>query len=362
VTTTYKNRYSNRGILDDEEINAGGLVARDLAMSLWLIADDQGRLTASVKWIWHQVFQHLEEVSLVRCKKAFEHLDEVAHFILLYEFDAKTYLQIRNWHRFQPQKVDRVRWSTLPAHPGWEPSIHLPKRLYEQWQEDKRKPGFSAPPISKRWISGGRPEPFRFRHVSGGGDEPEDERSQTVTHGGTLPARAPVDKGKSGQSGRSGRRTRGDIDQVGATAAPTQPAPDLATPEYAPTTSGGNGGPISWSDWPTLPVIKRRIHLTNWLFVKHGWQTVEAKTLEHEHAIADHIAELELDGDALHKHLEAWWVESDPDDRPTSLEYFWTRLQVLEGEHIKNQHRPHVRTDGFSKAADHLPDIQRGKA
>jgi len=360
MTATYKNRYSNRGILDDEEINAGGLVARDLAISMWLLADDQGRLTASVKWIWHQVFQHLEEVSLVRCRKAFEHLDEAAHFILLYRFDEKTYLQIRNWHKYQPQKVDRIRWSTLPAHPGWEPSIHLPKRLYEQWQEDKKKPGFSGPPISNEWISGGRPEPFRFRHVSGSGDEMENERSQTGAPAEPLPRARQWMSGKSGQSGqsgRSGRHSRGDVHDVG----PSDPPPEQPVPTDTPTTHAGNGGPIQWSDWARLPATKRRLQLTNWFFGKHGWMSVKPDTLAHEHAIAEQIAGFAIEGPQLLNHLNAWWDESDPDDRPSSLEYFWTRLQQLENEGLKQQQRPHVRTSGLSKLGESLPDIQSHK-
>lgn len=359
MTATYKNRYINRGILDDEEINAGGLIARDLAIGMWLLADDQGRLTASVRWVWHQVFQHLEEVSLVKARKAFDHLDDAAHFILLYRFEDKTYLQIRNWHKYQPQKVDRFRWSTLPAHPDWEPSIHLPKRLYEQWLVEKKKPGFQAPPISNEWISGGRPEPYRFRHVSASGDEMEDDGLRAVPPSGTIPARGRVDVGKSGQSGRSGRDTHGDIRHVGPE--PDAPPEVLPTPTDTPTTHAGNGGPIQWGDWLSLSDTKRRLRLTNWFFAKHGWQSVERKTLDHEHAQADLIAGCALAGPALLTHLNAWWDETDPDDRPSSLEYFWTRIQQLENETLKQQQRPHGRTSGLSKLSDSLPGIQEGK-
>jgi len=357
VTTSFKNRYTNKALLDDEEINSGGLVAAHLAWALSVLVDDQGRLSASVKWIWKEAYKHLEEVSLVKCRRAFQHLDEVARFILLYRFEGRDYLVIRNWHRFQPQKVDRVRWSSLPAPPGFDPTIHLPKRLYEQWLEDKKKPGFSAPPISNEWISGGRPEPFRFRHVSGGGDEMEDERSQTVTHSGTPPARAPVDEWKSGQSGRSGRHTRGDVHGVG----PSDPPLEQPVPTDTPTTHAGNGGPIQWSDWARLPETKRRLQLTNWFFGKHGWMSVKPDTLAHEHAIAEQIAGFAIQGPQLLNHLNAWWDESDPDDRPSSLEYFWTRLQQLENEGLKQQQRPHVRTSGLSQLAESLPDIQGDK-
>lgn len=377
MTTTYKNRYINRGILDDEEINGGGLTSFTLAAGLMVLADDQGRLSGSTKWIWKEVFKHQPAVSLVACRKAFAHLSQVARFVLTYRYETRELAVIRNWHRYQPQKVDRFRWSNLPAPPGFVPEIHLPPRLLAQWELEKNMPSFSPPPISNEWICGSDAEPYRFRNVSGGGDTAETSGSQPRNSGGAY-ARAPVDVGKSGQSGRSGRHTRGDVQNVGVAAPPPEQAstsgglgrgrkeadPDLqsSTAVHENGHSGSRAPASDWSDWERLTDGQRQLRLTNWLwYEKHHWSSVKLATRNHELPIAYQIASFAIDGPILKQHLEAWWTEADPDDPPSSFEYFWTRLQQLESTSLKNQRRPHARESGFSKLGEGLTDIQPPK-
>src|SRR5579859_6826898 len=240
MTTTYRNRYINRGILDDREINAGGLIARDLAVGLFLVADDQGRLTASVRWIWKEVFAHQDTVSLQACRKAFHHLaSEAVRFVRLYRHDGEIYLMVHNWHKFQPQKIDRLRWSTLPAPPDWEPEKYLPPRLLEKWKEDEKLRTFVPPPISNEWISGDSLEPER-RH--GGSKMSPLAETRRRRNGATAEplARVGTDERKRERTdgGRVDDTTRGDIAGVEA------PAPDPAdSPVLVVTTPQSNGSP-----------------------------------------------------------------------------------------------------------------------
>src|SRR5579859_4314422 len=263
---------------------------------------------------------------------------------------------VRNWHKFQPQKIDRLRWSTLPAPPDWEPEKYLPPRLLEKWKEDEKLRTFVPPPISNEWISGDSLEPER-RH--GGSKMSPLAETRRRRNGATAEplARVGTDERKRERTdgGRVDDTTRGDIAGVEA------PAPDPAdSPVLVVTTPQSNGSPdaLDWSDWENLSTGKRQLRLTSWLYAKHGWASVTAKTRDHEATMAAHIAELVLDGPTILTRLETWWDETDPDDRPSSLEYFWTRFQQAESEGLKTQRRSHARTSGTSRLSEGLPGIQ----
>ena len=116
-----------------------------------------------------------------------------------------------------------------------------------------------------------------------------------------------------------------------------------------------------WADWHQLSESAQVGRVMDFLPAKRGDnQTLDPEQYQHELAIAKQIVHLAIPGPDLKKHLEAWWDETDPDDRPLSLEYFWTRLQQLESEGLKQPQRPHV-DSGFTKAGESLPDIQSKK-
>jgi len=100
--------------------------------------------------------------------------------------------------------------------------------------------------------------------------------------------------------------------------------------------------------------------LCEWLLNHRGWETFGSlEIVKHERSVAANIVELGLPRDQLYAKLEAWWTETDPDDRPSSLEYFWTRLQDEQHQSLKQEGRSHVRTDGLTKVEPVTP--KRGK-
>jgi len=117
---------------------------------------------------------------------------------------------------------------------------------------------------------------------------------------------------------------------------------------------GGNGVAL-----PSLKVQAGR--LLDWFMAKRGWSTWESPDVqkrEAQRAIA--IVELELPREQLYAELEAMWQATDPDDRPSSLGYFWTQLQEEQHAALK-QSRSHARTDeGLTKLAP--SSSRRGKA
>lgn len=119
---------------------------------------------------------------------------------------------------------------------------------------------------------------------------------------------------------------------------------------------------IAWTDWHQVSDQMQVGRVMDFLPGKRGDnQTLSPDRYQHELSVAKQIVQLAIHGSDLKQHLETWWAETDPDDRPASLEYFWTRFQQLENEALKQPRRSHVRTSGFSKAGEHLPDIQPPK-
>jgi hypothetical protein len=86
-------------------------------------------------------------------------------------------------------------------------------------------------------------------------------------------------------------------------------------------------------------------HVKGWLFGKRGWNDVTRDTHLREEAIAKQILSLGATWSDLQQQLDVMWDETDPDDRPSSLAYFWTRLQDEAHARIKQQPPSHARTD-----------------
>ncbi len=143
--------------------------------------------------------------------------------------------------------------------------------------------------------------------------------------------------------------THGDVVKVGVNGRPTD------TPRL-PTDLKG------WSDWDQLSESARVGRVMDFLPAKRGdHQTLDAEKYQHELSVSKQVVSLALVGPVLKKHLNVWWDESDPDDRPSSLEYFWTRMQQLENEGLKQQSRPHARTSGLSRISESLPTTPSSK-
>jgi len=120
--------------------------------------------------------------------------------------------------------------------------------------------------------------------------------------------------------------------------------------------SGEANGAMPAGPSPQVQVLR----LLDWLLAKRGWSSWSSRdSQKHEAQQAIHIVELGLPREQLYAKLEAWWTETDPDDRPSSLEYFWTRLQDEQHQGLKQQARSHVRTDGLTKVEPVAP--KRGK-
>ena len=144
--------------------------------------------------------------------------------------------------------------------------------------------------------------------------------------------------------------SRGDMEKEGLNGS-HQPPPLTRLPTDLNT----------WTDWLQLSEKAQVGRVMDFLPAKQGNHQLKPETYQHELAVAKQIISLALDGPDLKHHLEAWWDDSDPDDRPSSLEYFWTRLQQLESEGLKQQSRPHARISGPTKLSESLPDIHHLK-
>jgi hypothetical protein len=94
--------------------------------------------------------------------------------------------------------------------------------------------------------------------------------------------------------------------------------------------------------------------LLDWLCVTHAWSSISRDTFMHEEAIAKKIAALGTPWSDLQPALDAMWKQTDPDERPSTLGYFWTRLQDQQHAALKAP-RSHVNTAGPSKIVPVMP-------
>jgi hypothetical protein len=123
-----------------------------------------------------------------------------------------------------------------------------------------------------------------------------------------------------------------------------QPLPSLH-PTSSPTTHGDVVTEVANGTTPA-PVNKVAVgRLLDWLCVKHGWTTIIRTTFLREEPIAKSIASLGTPWSDLQQQLDAMWEQTDADDRPSSLAYFWTRLQDEAHARTKQQPPSHARTD-----------------
>lgn len=100
-------------ILEDERSAGLSSDAWRLWVSMWLLADDHGRLRGAPEWLRSQVFWAAPERA-----KVGDLLEELnaAGVIIRYEVTGQRYIEIRNWNKHQ--KVD---------HPG-KPRVPEPSR------------------------------------------------------------------------------------------------------------------------------------------------------------------------------------------------------------------------------------------
>jgi hypothetical protein len=94
-----------------------------------------------------------------------------------------------------------------------------------------------------------------------------------------------------------------------------------------------------------------------WLLNKRQWESFSSLEIaKRERAIAAQMLNLGLECDELIHQLDAMWEQTDADDRPSSLAYFWTRLQDEAHARTKQQAPSHARTgDGLTKVKPEVP-------
>lgn len=128
------------------------------------------------------------------------------------------------------------------------------------------------------------------------------------------------------------------------------PEPDpvpVPVPEH-----GDKAGGLSFHDAAAslvAPVDRDVTALCEWFLNKRGWESFASmQAMKHERVVASQMLGVMPLTEVL-LQLNTWWAESDPDDRPASLEYFWTRLQDEQHQRLKQEGRSHVRTDELSR-------------
>jgi hypothetical protein len=104
------------------------------------------------------------------------------------------------------------------------------------------------------------------------------------------------------------------------------------------------------------------VKLLDWLLVSRGSGSFASRDeQEQEHAIAVQLVGLGLPLPELLATLQGYRDAADPDEVGSSLKFYWMRTQDDAHDVLKQQQRPHARTDGLTKAAESLPDIKHTK-
>lgn len=97
-------------ILEDERSAALSSDAWRLWVSMWLLADDHGRLRGALTWLEGQVFWAAKpRESLAKLLESLE----TARLIVRYEHTGQRYIEIRNWAKHQ--RVDHPGKPRIPA-------------------------------------------------------------------------------------------------------------------------------------------------------------------------------------------------------------------------------------------------------
>ena len=101
-------------ILEDERSGSLSSDAWRLWVSMWLLADDHGRLRGAPEWLKAQVFWSPVHVRI----KVPDLLDELASagVILRYVVDGQRYVEIRTWAKHQ--KIDHPAKPRIPLPPS----------------------------------------------------------------------------------------------------------------------------------------------------------------------------------------------------------------------------------------------------
>ena len=92
--------------------------------------------------------------------------------------------------------------------------------------------------------------------------------------------------------------------------------------------------------------------LLDWLCVKHDWASLSRDVFLREEAIAKQISSLGTPWPDLQQQLDTMWESTDPDDRPSTLGYFWTRLQDEAHAHLKQRQPSHARSESAPTKLD----------
>ena len=135
-------------ILEDEEVAALSDGAWRLWVSLWTLADDEGRLRGSAEWILAQVFWSKKLARTVEdVEKLLEELAGIRK-IQRYVVNGQHYLKIVNWEIHQ--KIDHPTKSKLPPPPPLEKPREASRNLapdldldLDRKGEDRKPPRFS---------------------------------------------------------------------------------------------------------------------------------------------------------------------------------------------------------------------------
>lgn len=124
------------GFFKNEYLAAMEPMTRLLFIGLWTLADREGRLEYRPKRIWMELFPLEESYSV---EDGIADLSD-AGFLLAFEANGKTYLQVANWSKHQSPHHKEVG-SDIPAPPGHRDTVcegYIPlsntirRRIYER--------------------------------------------------------------------------------------------------------------------------------------------------------------------------------------------------------------------------------------
>lgn len=112
-----------REIRQSETFNALNYRQRDLFQGLIEVADDQGRMPGTAALV-RSVVWPADDISLSEVQADLDVLAGGADpFIVLYQVEGKSYLQVINWWRYQ-----RMNWASESAYPapeGWTDRVRI---------------------------------------------------------------------------------------------------------------------------------------------------------------------------------------------------------------------------------------------
>lgn len=111
-----RKRMIDPSILSDESLGECSIQARYLFMGMVLLADDEGRLSASPKYLRKEIFGY-DDLAIEGIERLVGELRANVGSLLFYEVDGREYIWFTRWERYQ--KIDKPYYSTLPPPPGY---------------------------------------------------------------------------------------------------------------------------------------------------------------------------------------------------------------------------------------------------